>query len=521
MVQAPIFHVNGDDPEACVRVGRLAFAFRQAFHKDVVIDMVCYRRFGHNEQDDPSLTQPRMYELIKNHRSVRKLYTETLVRRGDITLDEAEAALQDFARRLQAALDETRASAPPKPAAPVPIPPSTGLLPPIETGVSVETLNHVAAVLHEAPEGFSVHPKLLRVNDTRSKLWAGGEADWALGEALAYGTLLMEGHDVRLSGQDTRRGTFGHRNAALVDYHTGAEYIPLQHLAEHQGRFMVYDSLLSEYAAVGFEYGYSTVQREALVAWEAQFGDFANGAQIIIDQFLAASEPKWGQTSGLVLLLPHGYEGQGAEHSSARLERFLAMSAEANIQVTVPTTAAQLFHLLRRQVHRTVKKPLVVATPKRYLRAREAYSRTEEFTSGHFREVLDDPGVADPERVRRVVLASGKMALDVMGARARRPAGDVAVVRVEQLYPWPEDQLADALAGYSHAAEVLWAQEEPDNMGAWTFARERLQRLVGDDFRLGHVARAASGSPATGTQAVHQLEQDDLIERVFAAALAA
>jgi 2-oxoglutarate dehydrogenase E1 component len=514
MVQAPIFHVNGDDPEACVRVGRLAFAFRQAFHKDVVIDLVCYRRFGHNEQDDPSLTQPRMYELIKNHRSVRKLYTETLVRRGDITLDEAEAALKDFSSRLQAALDETRAG-PPGPTALPAAPPPSKPLPPIETGVPRETLDRVASALHEAPPGFTVHPKLVRVFDTRSELWASGQADWALGEAFAYGTLLLEGHDVRLSGQDTRRGTFGHRNATLVDYHTGAEYVPLQHLSDDQGRFMVYDSLLSEYAAVGFEYGYSTVQREALVAWEAQFGDFANGAQIIIDQFLAASEPKWGQTCGLVLLLPHGNEGQGAEHSSARLERFLALSAEGNIQVTVPTTAAQLFHLLRRQVHRTVKKPLVVATPKRYLRAREAFSPAGEFTAGHFREVLDDPAVADPERVRRVILASGKVALDLMGARAGRAAADVAVVRVEELYPWPEDLLAEVLAGYGHASEVVWVQEEPANMGAWSFVGERLERLLGEDFRTGHVARAASGSPATGSLAIHQLEEEDLIERAL------
>ncbi len=516
MVQAPIFHVNGDDPEACVRVGRLAFAFRQAFHKDVVIDMVCYRRFGHNEQDDPSLTQPRMYELIKNHRSVRKLYTETLVRRGDITMDEAEAALKDFSRRLQDALDETRASAPPKPAGLPRVAPSSGLLRPVETAVPLETLNRVAEGLHRVPEGFQVHPKLVRVFDTRSTLWEGGEADWALGEAFAFGTLLLEGHDVRLAGQDTRRGTFGHRNAALVDHRTGAEYVPLQHLADQQGRFMVYDSLLSEYAAVGFEYGYATMQRDALVAWEAQFGDFANGAQIVIDQFLSASEPKWGQTCGLVLLLPHGYEGQGAEHSSARLERFLALSAEDNIQVTVPTTAAQLFHLLRRQVLRTVKKPLVVGTPKRYLRAREAFSPAEELTTGRFREVLDDPAVGDPDAVRRVILATGKMALDVMGARAKRGAADVAVVRIEQLYPWPEEQLADTLARYGHAEEVAWVQEEPENMGAWTFVARRIERLAGDDFRLDHVARGASGSPATGSLALHQLEQEHLIERALA-----
>ena len=526
MVQAPIFHVNGDDPEACVRVGRLAFAFREEFHKDVVIDLVCYRRFGHNEQDDPSLTQPRMYELIKPHRSVRKLYTETLVRRGDITLDEAEAAMRDFSRRLQTALDETRAAAPPRPTVLPASPAPAAVLPPIETGAPMETLQRIATALHEAPSGFTVHPKLVKVFDTRAKLWAGGEADWALGEALAFGTLLLEGHDVRISGQDTRRGTFGHRNAVLVDHQTGAEYIPLQHLSDtdgaggrgdgQPGRFFVYDSLLSEYAAMGFEYGYSTMQRDALVGWEAQFGDFVNGGQIIIDQFIVASESKWGQSCGLVLLLPHGYEGQGAEHSSARLERFLQGAAEGNIQVANPTTAAQLFHLLRRQVHRSTKRPLVLLTPKRYLRGRESYSKAEEFTTGHFREVLDDPAAGDRGTVRRVVLASGKMAIDLLAERARREANHVAIVRLEQLYPWPEEQIVDILARYENAGEVYWAQEEPANMGAWTFASAKLARILGDDYVLGHVARAPSGSPATGSHALHLLEQADLLERALA-----
>jgi 2-oxoglutarate decarboxylase len=534
MVQAPIFHVNGDDPEACVRVGQLAFQFRQAFHKDVVIDMVCYRRFGHNEQDDPSLTQPRMYDLIKVHRSVRKIYTETLVRRGDITMDEAEAALKDFSQRLQAALDETRATAPPKPTRlPARLPPAP-VLAPLATGVAIETLDRIATVLHSPPDGFTVHPKLIRVFDNRAKLWAGGEADWALGEALAYGSLLLEGHDVRLAGQDTRRGTFGHRNAALIDVETGAEWVPLQHLSPVNGtapgRFFVYDSLLSEYAAIGFEYGYSVVQQDALVAWEAQFGDFVNGGQIIIDQFLVASKAKWGQTCGLTLLLPHGYEGQGAEHSSARVERFLQLCAEDNIQVANPTTAAQLFHLLRRQVHREAKRPLILLTPKKYLRAREAYSKAEEFSSGHFREVIDD-GAVDPPEVRRVILASGKVALDLMGYRQRTAGGasgsgpsasvsageldGVAVVRVEQLYPWPEEQLAAALARYPEHVEVVWVQEEPENMGGWWFARNKLQKLLGDESRLSSVARLPSGSPATGSAALSALESEDLMVRAF------
>jgi 2-oxoglutarate decarboxylase len=514
MVQAPIFHVNGDDPEACVRVGRLAFAFRQAFHKDVVIDMVCYRRFGHNEQDDPSLTQPLLYQLIKQHRSVRKLYTETLVRRGDITLGEAEEALSDFSRRLQTALDETRKSAPPKPTVLPPAPGPAPVLAAIPTGVDHEVLQRIVDAIGSAPDGFTIHPKLTKVFDTRAKLWAGGEADWALGEALAYGSLVLEGHDVRLSGQDSRRGTFGHRNATLVDYVTGVEHTPLEHLGG-RGRFSIYDSLLSEYAALGFEYGYSLVQRDGLVAWEAQFGDFVNGAQIIIDQFLAAAEIKWGQTSGLTLLLPHGYEGQGAEHSSARMERFLDLCAEDNIQVADVTTAAQLFHLLRRQVLRTSRKPLVVFTPKRYLRGREAYSRAEEFSTGSFREVVDDPTLAGSDDVRRVVLATGKVALDALVARGKTGSETAAVVRVEQLHPWPEEQIAAAVAGYANAESVVWLQEEPENMGAWSFVRDRLAGLVGSDYRFERVSRVASGSPATGSHAMHDLEQDDILRRAL------
>jgi 2-oxoglutarate decarboxylase len=383
----------------------------------------------------------------------------------------------------------------------------------VETGVALDVLQRIATALHQVPDGFTVHPKLLRVFDNRAKLWAGGEADWALGEALAYGSLLLEGIDIRLSGQDTRRGTFGHRNAALVDHESGAEYIPLQHLADDQGRFFIYDSLLSEYAALGFEYGYSVAHPDALVGWEAQFGDFVNGGQIILDQFVVAAEPKWGQTSGLVLLLPHGYEGQGPEHSSARIERFLAMAAEGNLQVTNPTTAAQLFHLLRRQMHRAAKTPLIIFTPKKYLRAKEAFSKAQEFTAGHFNEVIDDPTLTDAADVRRVVLASGKMALDAMVHREKQSIQGSAIVRVEQLYPWPEEQIADVLARYEHATEVVWLQEEPENMGPWTFVHGRLHRLLREDFTLRHVARAASGSPATGSGAIHQLEHDDLLAR--------
>jgi 2-oxoglutarate dehydrogenase E1 component len=517
MVQAPIFHVNGDDPEACVRVARTALAFRQEFHKDVVIDMVCYRRYGHNEQDDPSLTQPLLYQLIKEHRSVRKLYTEALVRRGDITLEEAEAALADFARRLQNALDQTRASAPPHlTQLPAPLPPA----PLAEAAVTAAPPGQLATVvdaLTRAPEGCTLHPKIARVLEARAKLWASGQVDWALGEALAYGTVVLDGHDVRLVGQDTRRGTFGHRNAAYVDYHTGVEHVPLAEMAGSQdgaGRFFVYDSLLSEYAALGFEYGYSLFAPDALVAWEAQFGDFVNGAQVIIDQFLAASEVKWEQRSRLVLLLPHGYEGQGPEHSSARIERFLALCAEDNMCVANVTTAAQLFHVLRRQVYRASSKPLILFTPKRYLRGREAYSPVDELSSGAFREVVDDQ-LAHPQQVRRVVLASGKFGLDLLVARGEAGPADVAIVRVEQLYPWPRQQIEAAISAYPSATEVVWAQEEPANMGAWEFVRDRLGDIVNGRQSLVRVARAASGSPATGSHTLHDLEQADILARAL------
>ncbi len=382
MVQAPILHVNGDDPEACVRVARLAFAYRQRFHKDVVIDVVCYRRHGHNEGDDPSYTQPLMYAKIDQRRSVRKLFTESLVKRGQLSLDDAEKALDDFHARLQTALDETRQSAPTGPVLARPPAAAVGLLPAVETGVPREALDQIYSALSSSPEGFNVHPKLLKQFDVRDKMWAGGEVDWALAEAMAYGSLLLEGTNLRIAGQDTRRGTFSHRHAVLIDHTSGEEHAPLAHLGPEQGKFWIYDSLLSEYAAVGFEYGYSVVAKESLVVWEAQFGDFWNGASTIVDQFLVAAEDKWNQTSGLVLYLPHGYEGQGPEHSSARVERFLTLCAEDNIQVVNCTQASQIFHLLRRQVRRTVRKPLVVFTPKSGLRAKPTRSKVEDLRPG-------------------------------------------------------------------------------------------------------------------------------------------
>jgi multifunctional 2-oxoglutarate metabolism enzyme len=515
MVQAPIFHVNGDDPEACVRVARLAFDFRQAFHKDVVIDMMCYRRFGHNEGDEPSYTQPKMYRRIENRRSVRKLYTEALVNRGDITLEDAEAALQDFQSRLQSAFDETRQSAMTGVRA-RPAPEPIGVLPHVDTGIDRSTYDTIIEALHTLPEGFHIHPKLARQFEARSKVIESGEVDWAVGEALAFGSLLMEGTDVRLTGQDTRRGTFSQRHSVLVDYETEEEWTPLQHLGEGQGKLWIYDSLLSEYAALGFEYGYSVAHKDALVGWEAQFGDFINGAQIIIDQFLVAAEDKWGQTSGVVLLLPHGYEGQGPEHSSARVERFLTLSAEDNIQVVYPTTAASYFHVLRRQLHRDIRKPLVIFTPKSLLRAKEARSPVDAFVRGSFEEVLDDPGVGDRDAVRRLVLCSGKIAYEAIRARDQQGVGAVAVVRFEQLYPWPGERLNELLESYPNVSEVVWLQEEPANMGCWPFVHERLHRLPRDRYTVRHVSRPESGAPACGSLTVHQQEQEDIVGKVLA-----
>lgn len=516
MIQAPVFHVNGDDPEACVRAARLAFEFRQRFNKDVVIDMVCYRRHGHNEGDDPSYTQPMMYAKIDQHRSVRKLYTESLVKRGHMSLEEAEAALDDFQARLQDALDETRSS-PEEHMATEP-PAARGVLPHIETGVDREVLDRVFAALDSTPEDFNLHPKLAKQFDTRRKMWESGEVDWGLAESLAFGTLLLEGIDIRLAGQDTRRGTFAHRHATLHDHTNGAEYVPLGHIADDQGKLWIYDSLLSEYAALGFEYGYSVENPKAMVAWEAQFGDFVNGAQVIIDQFIVAAADKWQQDSGLILLLPHGFEGQGPEHSSARMERFLLLCAEDNIQVVNATTAGQFFHLLRRQMHQEARRPLIVFTPKSLLRAKPARSSVEELTHGSFEEVLPDPAVAsgaiDTDDVRRVVLATGKVAQDAIASRDERQV-PVAIVRVEQVYPWPGARLAEELERYPKATELIWLQEEPENMGAWNFASRRLYEGFGDSHKIQRVSRYESGSPATGANKIHHQEQAMILDKAL------
>ncbi len=509
MVQAPIFHVNGDDPEACVRVARLAFEFRQAFHKDVVIDMWCYRRWGHQEVDDPSFTQPLMYRAIEERRSVRKLYMESLVNRGDISVEDAERSLEQFRDRLQQAFDETHDAGTRKPAtaerrrpAPAPVRPA------VRTAVEREALDEVVRALTTVPDGFHLHPKLRKGLDDRAKELDRDAVDWSLGEALAFGTLVREGVMVRLSGQDTRRGTFSQRHSVLVDQETGAEHAPLAQL----GPFHVYDSLLSEFAAIGFEYGYSVANRDALVVWEAQFGDFANGGQVVVDQFIVAAEDKWQQTSGLVLLLPHGYEGQGPEHSSARIERFLQLAAEDNVQVVVPSTPAQYFHLLRRQALRDLRKPLVVFTPKSLLRLPAARSAAADFTDGSFLEVVPDPQHPHPSVVSRVILCAGKVFHDLAKRRAERDVRGVSLVRVEQLYPFPAEQLRAELHGLEDA-EVWWVQEEPENMGAWHDVRRVCRDRLGLDLR--GVTREESASPATGSMAVHQAEQAALLDEAF------
>nr|BEK68118.1 multifunctional oxoglutarate decarboxylase/oxoglutarate dehydrogenase thiamine pyrophosphate-binding subunit/dihydrolipoyllysine-residue succinyltransferase subunit [Kitasatospora purpeofusca] len=520
MIEAPIFHVNGDDPEAVVRVARLAFEFRQEFHKDVVIDLICYRRRGHNEADNPSFTQPLMYDLIDKKRSVRKLYTEGLIGRGDITMEEAEQALQDFQGQLEKVFAEVRDAAQ-TPAAATSGKPVADFPVTIRTGISEEMVKRIAASQVNLPDWLTVHPRLLPQLQRRAGSVEDNTIDWAMGETLAIGSLLMEGHPVRLAGQDSRRGTFGQRHAVLIDRATGEDYTPLQYLTEDQARYTVYDSLLSEYAAMGFEYGYSLTRPNALVMWEAQFGDFVNGAQTMVDEYIASAEQKWGQHSGVTLLLPHGYEGQGPDHSSARPERFLQMCAQDNMTVAMPTLPSNYFHLLRWQAHNPHHKPLIVFTPKSMLRLKAAASATEEFLSGSFRPVIGDTTV-DPANVRKVVITAGKFYYDVEAARTERGVTDTAIVRVERLYPLPVAELQEELAKYGDDVQFVWAQEEPANQGAWPFIAmnlvDHLQVVIGrsaDGPRLRRVARTASSAPAVGSAKRHGAEQQALLEEIF------
>ena len=521
MVQAPIFHVNGDDPEAVVRVAEFAFAFRQTFHKDVVIDLVCYRRRGHNEADDPSLTQPLMYAIIDQKRSVRKHYTESLIGRGDITLDEAEGALRHFQEQLERIFQETRTDAqqvafddteidilsegqrslqPQGPAAD------------IDTAISQEQIETVIASQLTMPGDFTVHPRLQPQLQRRATMVAEDAIDWGMAEALAVGGLLMEGRTVRLAGQDVRRGTFGHRHMVIVDKETGWQYKPLKQCYRDGGKLYVIDSLLSEYAAMGFEYGYSVARPDALVMWEAQFGDFADGAQTIIDEFLSSAEQKWGQRSPLTLLLPHGFEGQGPDHSSARIERFLQLCAQDNMIVAMPSTPASYFHLLRLQANAKIIRPLVVFTPKSLLRSKAAVSNKAEFTTGHFHPLITDPGFTGPD-IRRVIMCSGKVYYDLLAHRAKNGITDTAILRFERLYPLPFRTLPPALEAYPNA-ELVWVQEEPANQGAWSFVAMNLPEII--QRPLSAVTRPASSSPAVGTHQRHEQEQHALVEQAFA-----
>jgi 2-oxoglutarate decarboxylase len=513
MIQAPILHVNGDDPEACVRVARLAFDYRQAFKKDVVIDMWCYRRFGHNEGDEPSFTQPLMYAKIKGRPSVRKLYTEALVNRRDLSLEDAEKWLEAFRRRLQQAFDDFREDGGKVAEVELERPASMASDPAVATAVEHDRLNHIVDRLTTVPDRFHVHPKLTKWLAERRRSLETGTIDWSLAEALALGSLLQEGRLVRLTGQDTRRGTFSQRHSVLVDQQNGEQYTPLANLGPGQGRFFVYDSLLSEFAALGFEYGYSVANPDALVLWEAQYGDFINGGQIIVDQFIVAAEEKWGQKCGVVLLLPHSFEGQGPEHSSARVERFLQLAAEDNIQVTWPSIAAQYFHLLRRQALRAARKPLVVLTPKSLLRLAAVRSSVEELTSGRFNEVLPDPAQPDPSKVRRLLLASGKAYYDLAKRRQEAGLDGVAIVRLEQLYPFPAEQLRQQLDAYPQARQPVWVQEEPENMGASSYLRLTFERALGVDLTV--VSRREAAAPATGSPSFHQRQQEELLDRAL------
>ncbi len=517
-IQSPIFHVNGDDPEAVVRVSQLAFEFREAFGKDVVIDLVCYRRRGHNEGDDPSMTQPLMYNLIEAKRSIRTLYLESLVGRGDITREEFEAANAAFQQRLENAFVEVH-EANIKPAELVPRPVGIGTTasdhPQIEhqTAISRQVVELIGDAHNNTPPGFTVHPKLQQLLAKRVEMSREGGIDWGFGELLAFGSLSLEGKPVRLAGQDSRRGTFVQRHAVFHDRINGQEWMPLRNLSQDQAKFYVYDSLLSEYAAMGFEYGYSVEAQNSLVLWEAQFVDFANGAQTIIDEFISSAEQKWNQHSGVVLLLPHGYEGQGPDHSSARIERYLQLCAENNMTVAQPSTPASHFHLLRRQAYSNPRRPLVVFAPKSMLRLKAASSSVEDFTNGTFQPVIDDQQNLDKNAVTRVLFCSGKVYWDLLAESQKRNDGKTAIVRVEQLYPTPVDEIKAAYAQYPNA-ELVWVQDEPANQGPWTYIGLFLPKYMnGQVAKL--VSRPASATPSTGSSKRHAAEQADLIERAF------
>jgi multifunctional 2-oxoglutarate metabolism enzyme len=514
ITQTPIFHINGDDPEAALRVVKIALNYRQEFNKDVVLDLVGFRRLGHNEGDEPSYTQPLMYARVKAHPGVRHIYAQKLIREGVISEDDLKAMTGKTQEKYEGILQRAKQIASEKPK-------KAALAPPIqdedgsvvlETPISKETLQSVSEQISIVPEGFHINPKMVGQLARRAKMGTGeAPMDWGFAEAIAFGSLVLEGTRVRLSGQDSGRGTFSQRHALMYDTINGSVWSPLGSLKSEKNpvaRFQVFDSSLSENGVLGFEYGYSTGLPDSLVMWEAQFGDFANGAQVIIDQYIAASEDKWKQKCRLVMLLPHGYEGQGPEHSSGRLERFL----QNNLQVCYPTTPAQYFHLLRRQVKQEIVRPLIVMTPKSLLRLPAANSTIEDLTGGGFQPVIDDVSIANKEKVRRIVLCSGKVFYDLDAAREDARDERVAIVRLEQFYPFPAQRLQETFASYTNASEIFWTQEEPQNMGGWTFVESRLRQILAADTKFKYVGRTASASPATGSYAIHELEQKRLVD---------
>jgi len=515
-IQAPIFHVNGDDPEAVVHVALLAIAFRQRFHTDVMIDLWCYRRHGHNETDEPSFTQPLMYKQIAHHPTIRDLYSQQLQQSGAVQADEVELVKRDAMARLDAALAASKDLGPQ-----LVMPPFGGVWKGMSlagadwsarTEVPAEVIARVAAAATTLPEGFEVHPKLRKLLEQRRAMGEGkAPIDWGCAEMFSLGTLLLEGTPIRFVGQDVQRGTFSHRHASLHDYNTGAKYFPLANLSQDQAPFIIVNTMLSELAVLGFEYGFSTADPRNLVVWEAQFGDFVNGAQPIIDQFIVAGESKWRKASGLIMLLPHGFEGQGPEHSNSYVERFLQMCAENNVQVCMPTLPAQYFHLLRRQMRRTFRKPLVCFTPKSLLRSELATSKLEDFTQKGFELVLDDPTQPPREKVRRVLFCTGKVYYTLHTARQKHDVDNVAIIRVEQLYPFPKKEVQAILSRYNNAHEVVWVQEEPRNRGAWTFMEPRLRAILSDVAVLSYVGRDEAASPAIGSYHEHTKQEQRLV----------
>jgi 2-oxoglutarate dehydrogenase E1 component len=523
MVEAPIFHVNGDDPEAVLFVTRLALEFRQSFHKDVVIDIVCFRKLGHNEQDEPAVTQPLMYKKIAQHPGTRKLYADRLVTQGVIGESEPEQIIKAY----RDTLDAGQQTVSPvlsnfKSKFAVDWAPFVGAkwTDAADTHVPLDELKRLSERVTSVPGDFRLHPSVARVIEARRQMAAGKlPVDWGMAETLAYASLLSNGYDVRLSGQDSARGTFAHRHAVLHDQDRErwdqGTYVPLQNIGKDQGNFVVIDSVLSEEAVLGFEYGFATAEPNALVIWEAQFGDFANGAQVVIDQFISSGETKWGRVCGLTMFLPHGYEGQGPEHSSARLERFLQLCAEHNMQICLPTTAAQIFHLLRRQMLRPFRKPLVVFTPKSLLRKKEASSPIAELANGSFQTVVPEPEPLEAKEVKRIIACSGKVYYDLISKRSELRRADAAVIRIEQLYPFPHKQFEAEMKRYPNATEVVWCQEEPQNQGAWYQSGHYLRQNMREDQKLYYAGRPASASPAGGYMARHNERQKALVEQAF------